>query len=72
MAIKELLEADGANDLMCEVLGKILGVPGVYEAVLIAAAKKYGGDEMKLLHNDGVARLGDLPNYYLWQLIQED
>ena len=64
--ISDLLRHDQTNDLVSEVLSMVLQVPGVQEAVALAALNDWKDREMKYLYNQGCTDLGNVPYVYLW------
>ena len=56
---------NGDHDLIaCEIITECLEIPGVREAVLVAALKWEA-----TLHHEGVECVGDIPFQFIWDYI---
>jgi len=61
---------DDASLLASAVIEHILSIPGVYEAVTVAAVKAYGHVSTKEVYNMGVPLVGDLAYCFVWNTLQ--
>ena len=68
ITIQDITETDEGNECVGEVIRRILEIPGVNDAVMLDAISKFGGDELKCLHNEGCASLADLPFFHIWSI----
>jgi hypothetical protein len=60
---------DNTVRLLDATVDMILQIPGVYDAVLVAALKYYSQCELKELHNRGIALAADIPGAFIRQII---
>lgn len=65
-------QQDQQDELVVEGLQRVLEIPGVYEAIALAAMKELGPHEMKSLYNEGIAMLGDVPSFFIRQTFYKD
>ncbi len=70
--IQEALGEDWFNEASQELIQQILNIPGVYDAVMKAATDHWVSTELKVLKNDGIDNIADIPFYFIWMACQDD